>query len=333
MKRNSLLLIGACLLGSCTNAQSELAGHLPQNVTLTSVGLATLLSAPASQSAGDGVPQPANPADDQALRNPDAAASQAAELLHQRLMSAEAGNYIGRHIVRDPVPRFAFQFRRNAEETLARYSTDKRFVARQGGLPPEELQPILDEWFPRLSEHRLVGGGSVQEFDGVVVFDMTVDEPTFKKVAGEQGWAIPERVKLNFAPPPNPQSVDPRLSPLIRIFARSDRLPGAVNQAALRGRIILRDGCFRVADHQEGQEPLVLFDRDAELGLDEENYIVLRDGGPNHSVRIGEPIIWAGPRSANEADAGVKALRAQCGDGAVIPIGAPSTSGVMPRGG
>lgn len=256
----------------------------------------------------------------------------AAEALHRRLTVEEAGNYVGRRIVRDPRPRVAFQFRQDATATLARYTRDPRFAAREGGVPAAELQPIIDEWFPRLASHRLAGGGSVQEFDGVVALDMTVDEPSFREIAAGQGWTLPERLRLDFGPLPNPRSVAPSLAPLIRVFARSDRLAGPVPQAALSGRIILRDGCFRLAEHGGGgDEPLVLFDRDAELVLDAGNYMALREGeGPGRTTRIGESITWAGPRGADEADAGVRKLREHCGGGPIIPVGMPSSAATFP---
>lgn len=302
------------------------AASLPANATVGVSGYATLLSAPPTSS----VPPPpqSRPSPEDQPRNPDRAAVQAADALDSRLNVAEAGNYVGIRVVRDPTPRIAFQFRHDAAATLARHSRDPRFTTREGGVPEAELQPIFDKWFPRFLARRLLGGGSVQQFDGVVAFDMTIDEAGFRAIAAEEGWTLPERLRLNFGPPPNPRSIDPAFAPLVRVFARSDRLPGAVNQAALRGRIVLRDGCFRLADHGEGEEPLVLFDRDAELVRTAENYMVLRDA--TTTTRIGESVVWAGPRSANEDDAGVKALRDRCGAGEIIPIGAPTSAANFP---
>lgn len=89
-------------------------------------------------------------------------------------------------------------------------------------------------------------GGSVREFEGVVQFEMTIGEAGYRAIAAREGWLLPERVRLKFPPPPNPRSVDPDLVPLVRVFAREDRLPAVVLSAALGGRLILRDGCFRM---------------------------------------------------------------------------------------
>lgn len=337
MRTFGLTMIAIALVG-CTAPSSPDQGvgpapgpasaRVPAGATIGADGYATLLSAPPSPAPPPRSRQPMPSEDDESLRNPEEAAMRDAQTLDRRLKAAERGNYIGYRVVRDPSPRFAFQFRRDAAATLARHTRDSRFASREGGVPTAELQPIFDEWFPRLAAKRLVGGGSVMEFDGVVAFDMTVDEAAFREIAAAEGWTLPERLRLDFGPPPNPRAIDPALAALVRLVPRSDRLPGAVNQAALSGRIILRDGCFRLADHGDGGEPLVLFDRDAEIGLDADNRMTVTDGG--QTVRIGEKVVWAGPRGANEADAGVKALRAQCGAGPIIPIGAPSSAAHFP---
>lgn len=302
--------------------------QLPRGASLGPGGYVTLLAAPPSPTSSSPRFAPGPPETDERYRNPDPAAMRDAQALDRRLRTAERDTYIGYRVVRDPTPRFAFQFRRDAAAALARHTRDPRFTSREGGVPTAELQPIFDEWFPRLVAQRLIGGGGVMEFEGVAAFDMTVDAATFGEIAAAEGWVLPERLQLNFGPPPNLRAIDPALIRLVRIVPRSDRLAGAVNSAALSGRIVLRDGCFRLADHGSGPEPLVLFDRDAEIGLDADTHMTVTDG--DQTVRIGEPVIWAGPRSANEADAGVQALRAQCGEGPIIPIGAPSSAAHFP---
>lgn len=310
---------------------------LPPGVVIAPSGFATLLEAPPVPYSDDPPPSPAEGeatrlarargvplTEAERMMNPDDAATQAAIALDHRLRSRAPDNYVGMRIIRDPQPRFAFQFRRDAAATLARYTRDPRFVSREGGIPEAELQPIFDLWWPRFQEDRLVGGGSVNGFDGVVQFDMNIDQAGFDAIAARKGWRLPERLKLNFAPPPNPRAVEPTLAPLVRIFAREDRRPATVLTAALSGRLILRDGCFRMADHGDGTEPLVIFGRDTELMRDAEGYIVVRPNAePGPAPRIGERVMWSGPRGANEADAGIAALRAVCGTGPVVAVGEP----------
>ena len=306
-------------------------------MTIERSGFATLLDAPPIPYPDAPPPPPPEPepvriargegislTEAEQMMNPDDAAMAAAIALDQRLKAGAAGNYVGMRIVRDPRPRFAFQFRSDAAATLARFTRDPRFVSREGGVPDAELQPIFDKWWPRFQAHRLVGGGSVRGFDGVVQFDMNIDRAAFDAIAAREGWTLPERLKLNFPPPPDPRSIDPALTPLVRIFAREDRRPATVLTAALSGRLILRDGCFRLAEHGDGPQPLVIFGRDTELVLDAEGYMAVRPNAePGPAPRIGERVVWSGPRGANEADEGVRALRAACGTGPVVAVGEP----------
>ncbi|MGY0652277.1 hypothetical protein ACW7GZ_10510 [Luteimonas sp. A537] len=259
--------------------------------------------------------------------NPDQAASSDARALDRQLKAQTAGNYIGMRIVHDLDPRFAFQFRRDAAATLARFTSDSRFVAAEGGIPREELQPLFDEWWKRFKPHRILGGGSVMEFEGEVQFDMTIDGAGYRVIAARENWVLPERVRLNFPPPPNPRSVDPALVPLVRVFAREDRLPAVVPLAAHSGRLILRDGCFRMQGDGD-EEPLVLFGRDVELGLDGDGYLVVTEPQGSDvdrsAARVGERVVWSGPRGVDDADEGVTALRTACGPDPIIATGEPT---------
>lgn len=336
------LLLAACAAPIASVGHERGASvSRPPGATIEASGFATLLAAPPVPHADSPPPpapetEPARIARTQGIplveaerrMNPDGAARQAAIVLHERLKVGAPGNYIGMRIVRDPDPRYAFQFRRDAAATIAWYTRDPRFIPREGGVPEAELQPIFDAWWPRLQAHRLVGGGAVDAFDGVVRFDMNIDKVAFEEIAATEGWTLPDRLALNFAPPPNPRSVDTSLASLVRIFPREDRLPAFVHSAALSGRVILRDGCFRLTESGGEAEPLVIFGRDSELTLDADGYMVVRndsrtDDNRADPPRIGERVVWSGPRSTSEAGSGLRALRAACGDGPVVAVGEP----------
>lgn len=341
-------LLGTLVLGGCaTRDQASPVGQVlnpnPRGASIGPSGYATILSAPAT---GPIKTEPATPppppADGKAtplpmtseaiiaremMMNPDDKATAAAQVLDQRIQAAERGNYVGMRIVRDPAPRFTFQFRQNAAATLARYTRDPRFTFREGGIPTQELQPIFDEWWARFEPYRLVGGGGVYEFDGKVIFDMNIDEAGFHEIAARERWTLPDRLDLRFSGPRNPRSIDPALERYVRVFARQDRQPAVVNLALLSGRLILRDGCFRLMEHGGDGEPLVIFGRDVELGLDAEGYMALRDNGSDEAMpRIGERIMWAGPQGYSEADPAVASLRAKCGAGPIIAVGSPGSA-------
>ena len=313
----------------------------PRGATIERSGFASILNAPPRPYA-DQPPPPVAPGEGpveelarhlgisareaMARMNPDEATRNAAVDLERRLRAGARGNYVTVAIERDPVPYYVFFFKRDAAATLARFTGDPRFRARQQGVPREELQPIFDEWWKRFEPDRLVGGGSVDARDGLVRFDMNIDEAGFRQIAARRGWQVPAQLALHFSPPHNPRSVDPALTPFVRVFAREDRRPAIVLSAALHGRLVLRDGCFRLADPGRAGEPLVVFGRDTELALDGEGYMIVRQPGSERPPpRIGEMMVWAGPRDAAEEDAGVRELRARCGSGPVVAVGEPES--------
>lgn len=82
----------------------------------------------------------------------------------------------------------------------------------------------------------------------------------------------------------------------VRLVPREDRSPAIIHTAAISGRVILRDGCFRVLQPDTPGEPLVIFDRDAEIALDREGYMVVRDPRViDRAPRIGDRMVWSGP--------------------------------------
>lgn len=321
---------------------AEAIAAAPRGATILPAGFATILDAPPrpyDDQPPPAVPQGEGPAEAIARAlgisvreasdrvNPDGAARQAARELERRLRSGARGNFVTVAIERDPLPHFTFYFRRDAAPTLARFTRDPRFRAREGGVPREELQPIFEEWRRRFEPDRLFGGGGIDERNGVVRFDMDIDEAGFREVSARNGWRLPARLELEFSPPRNPRSVDPGLARFVRVFAREDRRPASVLQALLGGRVILRDGCFRLADPGQAGEPLILFGRDTELALDGDGYMVVRQpGATTPSPRVGEMMLWSGPRGVDERDEGLRELRARCGSGPVTAVGEPESA-------
>ena len=85
-----------------------------------------------------------------------------------------------------------------------------------------------------------------------------------------------------------------------------------------------RTGSILQADSQTGNgeavEPLVIFPRDAELGMDPQGYMILGSSGQS-APRVGERIFWAEPQGYANEDPGVKLLREKCGVGPIVAIG------------
>ena len=312
----------------------------PTGATIEPSGFATILSAPPEP-----YPEQAPPSDREqetqrlareegisvseaeSRMNPDDSTRRAALALDRRLKVAARGNYVDTRIIRDPRPRFVFYFRRDAAATLARYTSDPRFQAIDGGVPEAELRPLFDAWMKRFEPHRLVSGGSIRSFEGEVEFDVGVSRSEFEPIAAREGWAIPPQLKLNFGREIDPtKAVAPDAAPFVRTFARADRAPGAILSIAQRGRIVLRDGCFRL-DDGKGGGPLVLFGRDTQLIRDEEGYLAVRSlNNPEGGGRIGEHMVWGGYPAGVESEPGMQALRTRCGSGPVMSVGEPTSA-------
>jgi hypothetical protein len=102
---------------------------------------------------------------------------------------------------------------------------------------------------------------------------------------------------------------------------------GATNQAALGGRIILRDGCLYIA-RPGTPDRLAYFPREIGLTVDGEGYLALkpRAAAARIAGRIGEEFTWAGPLGPVPEDAPmVPQLRQQCGAAPVEAISFPES--------
>jgi len=301
-------------------------------------GYATILSAPPAP-----VPPPApdpepetvriarergiSVAEAEARMNPDEATTTAAMELRQRLATEARGNFIDLRIVRDPEPRYVFQFRRDGTATLARFTSDPRFAATEGGVPHDELAPILHEWLDRFGRHRLTTSGSANPFDGTIEIHIGVGRSEYEAVAAREGWQLPPNVKLAFAPEIDPATVVATdVAPFVRAFARQDVAPAIILTSLAMGRVILHDGCFRL-NTPDG--PLILFGRNTRLHRDSAGYLTVSGIGEDGSARIGEEIAWGGYPGPVEDEPGVRLLREQCGAGPIRSIGVPTSAHVF----
>ena len=333
-----LSLLTILLLGACSSSQAEAQSSPPTGARIEPSCYATILEAPYVPYPD---PPPTPPGEQETERlarergisvshaermmNPDAATMRAAIALDRRLEREARGNYVDVRIVRDPHPRYQFHFRRDGPETLARFTRDPRFRVVPGGVPSDELQPLLDDWLRRFEPHRLASGGSVDPFEGVVEVDLGVSRSEFDALAPPGGWQVPTNVRLTFEPGINPaQLVSADVAPFVRIFPRADRAPGATLDIAQGGRILLVDGCFRLND---ADGPLILFGRNTRLFRDEQGYLtVASTQNPQISGRIGEHMTWGGYPGPVESEPGVRAIRQHCGDGPIASVGQPQSS-------
>jgi hypothetical protein len=246
--------------------------------------------------------------------------------LSEVLSREERDNFVQLRLVRDPAVAAEVWFKRDAARTLARYTSDPLFRPRQGGLNASEMESLSRLW-----AERAAGGDVISVFGvgplGEVEISSAVEEAEFRRIASERGWTLGPELKLIFPPPRPPAFANPSLARFVRVFARDANAKGIQLLAGSRGRIVLEDGCFRLAPRQAGEPgPLVMFDRGTQLGLDAQNYLVVIGGFERERrYRIGEIGSWGGPNKVNENDPDVRELRRQCGDGPLVNVAEPQS--------
>ena len=242
--------------------------------------------------------------------------------ISQKIKREEAGNFVQFVMVRDPSVRMEVWFKRDAAETLAKYTRDPLFVPREGGLSQVEREQVQTEWNNRLHQAGLQFSSYGMEREGVVRFDLGVTEDQFRKIAKERGWDLSGPVQFEFASPQPAAFADEALAGGVRVFARENMEPGARHMALYHDTIVLKDGCFRT---KKGNQ-LVMFAYDTQLALDDQGYLAVVSTRGREPYRIGEPGNWGGPNGYDEKNPDVIALRKACGEGEIMNVANPSSA-------
>jgi len=246
--------------------------------------------------------------------------------LRQVLAREEPGNFVEMRIVRDPAVAAEVWFKRDATRTLARYTSNPLFRPRQGGLTAVERERLQSLWAERVANGDVMNMVGVDPITGSVEVGVAVGEAEFRRIAAERGWELGPQVRLVFPPPTPPAFANPSLARYVRVFARETKAKGIQLTGGYSGRIILDDGCFRLASRTAGElGPLVMFGRQTQLARDEQGYLVIlsEDGGRRY--RIGEIGSWPGPNLVDEQDSAVRELRRQCGSGPITNVAEPQS--------
>ena len=253
------------------------------------------------------------------------------ERLMRRLRAEQKGNYTDAELIHRPDWAYLIYFKRQPERTLRRYTRNPRFQARSARYTEEELRAISKTWVERFNEERLFTGYGINARQGRLDVDMIVSAEEYAAIAASKGWEpVPDFLQLKFEKAPVGPAIDPSLASAIRIFPQSDRNLGIHHQAGYSGRIVLRDGCFKVVGH-DGKEQLAYFPREAGLYRDPDGYLALRTrtDPARHLGRIGEQFSWAGPIEVSEDAPMVRHLRALCGAAPLMHVAIPESSAIF----
>lgn len=335
--RTALLIGGILSIApvACSSAEEPAASTtlpLPTGASREPSGFATILSAPPRplpDAPPTGPPAQADsPAYRMSMANPDAATMAEVNRIMTRIRARERGNFVQTIVIRNPRPRYAIYFRRDAAATLARYTRNPNIVARQGGLTSAALQPLVEEWLAKFRPDRIASGGGAQPALGIVEIDVNSSKSQFAALAKKRGWVVPPQVVLRFAPEVDEtMPIAREAAPFVRAFPRARYAAGLVPAIALYGRLVLRNGCLQLSEPLGATQGLAVFARGTQLVVDEQGYLAVRsDAKSVPSARIGERVVFGVAPVGRDADPDIVALHAKCGPGKRVGVGLPTSA-------
>ena len=248
------------------------------------------------------------------------------EQLQERLRASEPDNYVSARLVHQPDWAYVLYFKRDPEATLRKYHVNPRFKAAKAAYTEAELKALVDPWLKRFAEERIGYGYSPFPAEGRAEIMMTITAAEYRVKAARRGWDdVPAPIQLSFARELPFPRVDPQIAPLLRGYASESQATGLQMQAGFSGRVILDDGCLRLAAKDGKKGPLAVFHRETGIGLDAQGYIAIIDRSTGKAKgRIGEMWSWAGPNPGEEFD-GLEELKAACGEGTIANVGNPES--------
>lgn len=190
--------------------------------------------------------------------------------------------------------------------------------------PPGDarLQVIAKPWVKRFEAERLVDGYGSGRGD-VMTMDMLVTEAEYREIAQQHGWPKPPAaINLKFSRGVSGDAWPANLRSLVRIFPHSDRALGLTHEAALGGRIVVRDGCLYVTGRGL-PDRLAYFPREFGLARDPRGHLAIRSRLTGGKVvgKIGDNYIWGGPIDIRDGAPMVAELRAKCGNAPIEHVG------------
>lgn len=301
---------------------------IPRGATLTENGFATVLEAPYREFEIDLTETPLiRPSLEERRRTVQRQLHHRVNALFERLRIEEADNFGGGEwrwseagdVEEGEIgdPRFELLFVRQPEQTLARYSGDPLFVAGEIDFTMEEREDIANIW-----RRRFLDAGLKLDVHppGYPNFNILNTRSEFEVIAKREGWSLPKGLEVNLREDFERPAVGETAAPFVRIFPRTESFAGITPALATWGTIVLRNGCFFI-DHDDREDVLVRFPREAGLFVDNEGYLAIgpRTGDLSMAARIGSEA-QLGYRYPVEGAAVDSELIEQCGQHSVIAV-------------
>lgn len=248
------------------------------------------------------------------------------ERLQERLRRLEPDNYVSARINHQPDWHYTLFFKLDPDATLRRYSVNPRLKAASATMTEAELKQVAAPWLKRFAEARINVVYGTDAIRGRIPITIPITRAAFDSIATREGWGkLPSVMQLSFAADHQLVRVDSRVAPLLRGFASESLATTMQMERGEGGRVVLDDGCLRLAGKGRAKGPLVVFHRETGIGLDGQGYLAVIDRRTGKAKgRIGEMWSWAGPNPGTEFD-GLDQLKAACGAGPVYNVGNPES--------
>lgn len=254
-----------------------------------------------------------------------------AEALQALLQKEEAENFVELRLIWEPEIHYLFSFLKDAEVTLAKYTSNPLFKPNIVKHTAEALEAKSREYHDALSalypEYNLANARSVDILKGKVVADLSLYEEDFDTFPTLDCFRGDPMVELRYNGPLDPPEVlSAEAAPLIQHLAHGTIREPIVVLGYNEGKIRLQDGCFYLDDGKR-KDQLVVFPKRVGVTLDDEGYIGLLDRSPQpggqRPTRVGEPARWySGPNPVTDPEI-LTPLIAACGVHDVMIISTP----------
>lgn len=338
----SFLICSIALAGCAAKSAESAAGDAAFLATTGADGYATILDAPPAPFT------PAEPAVPAPLTTQQVAEQEQftrvgrfqnsvmeeVQALAERLRQQERGNFVSLYYDNEGDPSVVFQFLDDGSGTLRKYTRHPQFFGKTVRWSEAQLMADMKFVMKAFAADRVIQGAGIGGSGNAVTLDVNVPEPEFRALVARKGIKLPESVVLRFnAAPVVPlgmpdsaalnQPLPAEIARRVRIFPRDDRPDGILISMNSRSKVVLRNGCFRLANHGDA---LALFPLGAKLFVDVQRYLAFGDTPRPGYARVGETIEFQGGTGAVTTPALVAPIHAACGPGRVVKVTAMNSA-------
>jgi hypothetical protein len=250
--------------------------------------------------------------------------------LMSRLRREQPGNYVGAMLRHEPDWAYVFFFKRDPAQTLARYTREPRFKAEAAVYSQKDRERLIEPWTKRWSAEGIPFGYGLDAVYSTMDVQLGIEAGDYRALAEQRGWGEPPApIVLKFTKASVAPAVDPKIANLLRGFAHEKFATLMQLEALGTGKLILRDGCLKVVQH-DGQEKVAVFHRETGIGVDRAGYLALIDRMTGEvRGRVGEMMAWGAPNAIpGNGMVGLAELRAAC-PGELLNIGNPESAAVF----